>query len=132
MFRYLLIVFLFFINLSTYGDENQRSLKQQLDRLQRDVNDLSKLVYKKNIHDIEDKNEVESINSINISAFDMRIYDLEKDIKNLNSSYEDLVFEIDEIKDLINSLDLKISDFILTQKSNLDSIEIENSSNIYL
>ena len=48
MFRYALIVFLLFFNLSTYGEEGQRSLKQQLDRLQRDVNDLSKLVYQKN------------------------------------------------------------------------------------
>ena len=44
MFKYALIVFLFLFNLSAYGEETQRSLKQQLDRLQRDVNDISKLV----------------------------------------------------------------------------------------
>ena len=49
MFRFTIIVLLFFSNLSTYGEENHGSLKQQLDRLQRDVNDLSKLVYQKNI-----------------------------------------------------------------------------------
>ena len=53
MFRYALIVCLFLFNLSASGEESQRSLKQQLDRLQRDVNDLSKLVYQKNIHDIK-------------------------------------------------------------------------------
>ena len=73
MFRYALIVFLLLFSLSAYGEEGQRSLKQQLDRLQRDVNDLSKLVYQKNAHDIESENKVESEYTMNISAFDMRI-----------------------------------------------------------
>ena len=60
MFRYALIVCLFLFNLSAHGEEGQRSLKQQLDRLQRDVNDLSKLVYQKNTYDIESENKVES------------------------------------------------------------------------
>ena len=98
MFRYALIVCLFLTNFSTYGEESQRSLKQQLDRLQRDVNDLSKLVYKKNTHDNENENKVDPENSINISAFDMRIYDLEKDIKTLNSNFEEVVFQIDELQ----------------------------------
>ena len=89
MFRYALIVCLFLFSLSAYGEESQRSLKQQLDRLQRDVNDLSKFVFQKNAHDIKSENKVESENTenkveseytMNISAFDMRIYDLEKDI----------------------------------------------------
>ena len=45
MFRYALIVFLLLFSLSAYGEEGQRSLKQQLDRLQREVSDLSKSVY---------------------------------------------------------------------------------------
>ena len=108
MFRYALIFFLFFINLSTYGEENHISFKQQLDRLQRDVNDLSKFVYQKNIHDIESGNKVESDNSINISAFDMRIYDLEKDIKTLNLNFEEVTFYIDELKKLYDELIIKI------------------------
>ena len=106
MFKYLLIVFLFLFNLSAYGEEGQRSIKQQLDRLQRDVNDLSKLVYQKNAHDIEieSENKIESENSMNISAFDMRIYDLEKDIKKLNSNFEEAVFQIDELKILYEEL----------------------------
>ena len=135
MFRYALIVFLFLFNLSAYGEESQRSLKQQLDRLQRDVNDLSKLVYQKNAHDIESENkvEVESENSMNISAFDMRIYDLEKDIKTLNSNFEEVVFQIDELKILYEELNIKIDTHLInksreTKTSEFSSNEIDDNS----
>ena len=133
MFRYALIVFLFLFSLSAYGEEGQRSLKQQLDRLQRDVNDLSKLVYQKNAHDIKSENKVESENSLNISAFDMRIYDLEKDIKTLNLNFEEVVFQIDELKKLYEELNLKIDTYLInksreTKTSEFSSNEINDNS----
>ena len=133
MFRYALIIFLFFFNLSAHGEESQRSLKQQLDRLQRDVNDLSKFVYQKNAHDIEGENKVESENYMNISAFDMRIYDLEKDIKTLNLNFEEVVFQIDELKKLYEELNLKIDTHLInksreTKTSELSSNEINDNS----
>ena len=134
MFRYTLIVFLLLLfSLSAYGEEGQRSLKQQLDRLQRDVNDLSKLVYQKNAHDIESENKVESENSMNISAFDMRIYDLEKDIKTLNSNFEEVVFQIDELKILYEELNIKIDTHLInksreTKTSEFSSNEINDNS----
>ena len=133
MFRYALIIFLFFFNLSAHGEEGQRSLKQQLDRLQRDVNDLSKLVYQKNIYDVESENKAESENSMNISAFDMRIYDLEKDIKTLNSNFEEVVFQIDELKKLYEELNLKIDTYLInksreTKTSEFSSNEINDNS----
>ncbi len=128
MFRYALIVCLFLFNLSASGEESQRSLKQQLDRLQRDVNDLSKLVYQKNFHNIESENkvEVESENSMNISAFDMRIYDLEKDIKALNLNFEDLVFQIDELKKIYEELNIKIDTHIITKIKETETSEISS------
>ena len=65
---------------------------------------MSKIVFQKNIHDIDEETKVESDNSINISAFDMRIYDLEKDIKTLNSNFEEIVFQLDELKILFSEL----------------------------
>ena len=47
MFRCVLIIFLLFLNFSTKGEESLLTLEQQLDRLQREVNDLSKLLYQK-------------------------------------------------------------------------------------
>ena len=133
MFRYALIVCIFLFSLSAYGEEVQRSLKQQLDRLQRDVNDLSKLVYQKNAHDIESENKVESENSMNISAFDMRIYDLEKDIKTLNLNFEEVLFQIDELKKLYEELNLKIDTYLInksreTKTSEFSSNEINDNS----
>ena len=133
MFRYALIVCLFLFSLSAYGEEGQRSLKQQLDRLQRDVNDLSKFVYQKNAHDIESENKVESENSMNISAFDMRIYDLEKDIKTLNLNFEEVLFQIDELKKLYEELNLKIDTYLInksreTKTSEFSSNEINDNS----
>jgi len=133
MFRYALIVCLFLFNLSASGEESQRSLKQQLDRLQRDVNDLSKLVYQKNSHDIESENKVESENSMNISAFDMRIYDLEKDIKTLNLNFEEVLFQIDELIQLYEELNLKIDTYLInktieTKTSEFSSNEINDNS----
>jgi len=136
MFRYALIVCLFLFNLSVSGEESQRTLKQELDRLQRDVNDLSKLVYQKNFHNIESENkvEVESENSMNISAFDMRIYDLEKDIKALNLNFEDLVFQIDELKKIYEDLNIKIDTHLInkikeTETSEISSKEKEKEDN---
>jgi len=127
MFRYALVVFLFLFNLSAHGEESQRSLKQQLDRLQRDVNDLSKLVYQKNLHDIESENKVESKNSMNISAFDMRIYDLEKDIKTLNSNFEEVVFQIDELKKLYEELNIKIDIDLINKIKETETPEISSN-----
>ena len=133
MFRYALIVCLFLFSLSAYGEEGQRSLKQQLDRLQRDVNDLSKLVYQKNFHDVESENKAESENSMNISAFDMRIYDLEKDIKTLNLNFEEVLFQIDELKKLYEELNIKIDTHLInksreTKTSEFSSNEINDNS----
>ena len=130
MFKYALIVFLFLFNLSAYGEETQRSLKQQLDRLQRDVNDLSKLVYKKNTHDNENENKVDPENSINISAFDMRIYDLEKDIKTLNSNFEEVVFQIDELQKLYRELNIKIDTHLINKIIETETSEISSSKEI--
>ena len=127
MFRYALIVFLLFFSLSAYGEEGQRSLKQQLDRLQRDVNDLSKLVYQKNAHNIESENKVESENSMNISAFDMRIYDLEKDIKILNLNFEEVLFQMDELKKLYEELNIKIDTHLINKSRETKTSEISSN-----
>ena len=113
--------------MSIYGEEAQRSLKQQLDRLQRDVNDLSKLVYQKNFRNIESENKVESKNSMNISAFDMRIYDLEKDIKTLNSNFEEVVFQIDELKILYEELIIRIDTNFINKGKDTKTSEISSN-----
>ena len=126
MFKYVLFIILVFSSFSLYGEENLLTLKQQLDRLQRDVNDLSKVVFQKNIRNT-DESSIKSENSMNFSAFDMRIYDLGKDIKNLNSNFEDLVFQVDEIKILFEELSIKVETTLINKIEKVENSEISSA-----
>ncbi len=133
MFKYIFVVFLILFNFSVHGEESLLTLKQQLDRLQREVNDLSKLIYKRD--DNNNNNISNSENSENISAFDMRIYDLEKDIKALNSNFEDIVFQLDEITRLFEELSIRLDTALINKVENIDksdnsSEEIHNTEDI--
>jgi len=87
------------------------------------------LVYQKNAHNIESENkvEVESENSMNISAFDMRIYDLEKDIKTLNLNFEEIIFQIDELKELYEELNIKIDIHLINKIKETETPEISSN-----
>ena len=106
---------LFFCNYA-FSNESLLTLKQQLDRLQRDVNDLSKSVYNKSFEPSDNTNQKEG-GTINFSAIDIRIYDLEKDIKNLTLSFEELSFQVDDFLNSLNALEQNIN------------FQIENISN---
>ena len=122
-FKLLLIIFLLFLNFSSHGEENLLTIKQQLERLQREVNDLSIIVFTKNSTNNVKKSASELESETNISVFDMRIYNLEKDIKTLNSNFEDLTFQIDEIKDLFVELNIKLDNNIINESNNKENKE---------
>ena len=124
MYKLLLFLLIFFISYQSFAEENLLTLKQQLDRLQREVNDLSKSVYSDN--DIIKKNSEEkniSEDTINFSAFDMRIYDIEKEIKKLHEYIENIYFDIDEIKLLFEELDIKFSDMVISNNQSIQKKE---------
>ena len=124
MYKLLLFLLIFFISFQSTAEENLLTLKQQLDRLQREVNDLSKSVYTNN--DIVKKNSEEKNileDTINFSAFDMRIYDIEKEIKKLHEYVENIYFDIDEIKLLFEELDIKINDMIISNNQSMQKDE---------
>jgi len=106
-----IIIYIFLIGLfvSNYAiaNENLLTLKQQLDRLQRDVNDLSKSVYNKSFE--PSNNSAQTEETINFSAIDIRIYDLETDIKNLTLSFEELTFQLDDVLNSLSSLEKNIN-----------------------
>jgi len=109
------------INNKGFSNENLLTLKQQLDRLQRDVNDLSKIVYNKNFKPKDNLSENDE--TINFSAIDIRIYDLEKDIKALTLNLEELAFQIEDLFNNIKSLEQNISfqiDNITNLKNDVD------------
>ena len=121
MVKYIIVLIVFFAS-SVFSEENLLTIKQQLDRLQREVNDLSKIVFQNEVHTITEKNDNQD--SANISAFDMRIYDLENDIKNLNSTFENFVFKIDEIEELVEEIKIKLDNTVINA-SNVESMEAE-------
>ena len=121
MVKYIIVLIVFFSS-SVFSEENLLTIKQQLDRLQREVNDLSKIVFQNEVHTITEKNDNQD--SANISAFDMRIYDLESDIKNLNSTFENFVFKIDEIEELVEEIKIKLDNTVINA-SNVESMEAE-------
>tara|TARA_Y100000590_G_scaffold466343_1_gene641373 strand:+ start:1450 stop:2340 length:891 start_codon:yes stop_codon:yes gene_type:complete len=126
----LFVFFLVIINFSLKAEDNLLTLKQQVDRLQREVNDLSKIVFQNGIHENIDSSEQNNSTDLNnITAFDIRIYDLESDIKNIYSNYEDISFQIEELKNLIEEINIKLNTKIINQIENNNTQDV-NSENI--
>jgi len=110
VFRYLVFIFILLFVSSSYPADSFLTFKQQLDRLQREVSDLSKSVFTstQDIQSVQKKQSEEPSNLTALTAFDLRIYDLEKDIKRLNEDFEELTFQIDDLKNLLNELTLNV------------------------
>ncbi len=130
MFKYFVfILILFSFNLLRADESSLLTVKQQLDRLQRDVNDLSKEVFS-DIKGSEPKKNQSVQNNSNLTVFDLRIYDLEKDFQKLNENFEELVFQIDDLKNLFEELSLNISTKLISNegiKNNQQNIAVENN-----
>jgi len=107
VFRYFVFIFILFFVSSSYSADSFLTLKQQLDRLQREVSDLSKSVFA-GTQDIQNEQKKPSDASSYITAFDLRIYDLENDIKRLNKDFEELDFKIDDFKNQLDELALSV------------------------
>jgi len=98
--------------------------KQQLDRIMEEVKDLNKAVFNKSF----DKNQLfsqdNSDDTERFTSIDIRIYDLEKDIKNLTLQFEEILFKLDDISNEMNSLEAE-----LTSKVDTISFESKNTNN---
>ena len=133
MIKYIIFsLFLFFCSFSN-AEDSLLTLKQQLDRLQREVNDLSKSVFTSKRDNFEQQETADdSTNAIDLTAFDLRIYDLEQDIKKLNNSFEELIFQIDDLNKLYKELNIDLSTLSLKiensiKKNNSDEKSEENN-----
>jgi len=122
MIKYILLVLIIIPINNSYSNESLLTLKQQLERLQREVNDLSKLSFSSLKEDSLEQIK-KPIENSQLTAFDLRIYDLEKDIKKLNNNYEELVFQIDDLKNLYKELNLSISNILI----NYESVDSNNN-----
>ena len=102
----LLVVIL--INFNKSFAEDALTIKQQLDRITEEIKDLNKAVFNKSF----DKNEISSeeniIDTERFTSIDIRIYDLEKDIKKLTLQFEEIFFKLDDISSKIITLETDI------------------------
>lgn len=130
---YRLIICIILISFNVNSNENLLTIQQQIERLQREVSDLSKTVF-------SNKNNLSQNNSndlvTNLSAIDIRIYDLEKDVKNLTGTLEDIFFEIEDLmlninnfEKLIISVENKILENQINTQSDQKNIEITTTDN---
>ena len=109
MIKYLFLILFCLISYSVNSNENLLTIQQQLERLQREVSDLSQTVFNNNTKSSSNNN---SDLVTNLSAIDIRIYDLEKDVKNLTGNLEEIFFQLED-------LSLKLNNF----QDNIFSIE---------
>ena len=109
MIKYLFLILFCLFSYSVNSNENLLTIQQQLERLQREVSDLSQTVFNNNTNSSSNNN---SDLVTNLSAIDMRIYDLEKDVKNLTGNLEEIFFQLED-------LSLKLNNF----QDNIFSIE---------
>ena len=101
--------------------EDSLTIKQQLDRIKEEVKDLNKAVFNKSfdqnkIYSNEKENDAERFTSI-----DIRIYDLEKDIKNLTLQFEELLFRLEDMSKEINSIEIELFNKIENRIINLET-----------
>ncbi len=125
MLKYFFIVLFSLLSFSSNSNENLLTFQQELERLQREVSDLSKFVFanKTDQQETIDKNLV-----TNLSAIDMRIYDLEKDVKNLTASIEEVYFQLEDLSNIIKELEYITLDIQKNISTNIQKNENINQS----
>lgn len=126
-FSALFVYLLFFIIANISHAEDSLTVKQQLNRIIQEVSDLNKAVFnksfdKKNIYSNKEENDMERFTSI-----DIRVYDLEKDIKNLTLQLEEIMFKLDDISNNINTFEFELTNKIkaIQVKSKIANVETD-------
>ena len=123
-----LLLFILTINLNKSFAEDALTIKQQLDRITEEIKDLNKAVFNKSFDNEKLNSLDESIDAERFTSIDIRIYDLEKDIKNLTLQFEEILFKLDDISNDMIDLESKlISKF---EKNNIEPRKenIENNT----
>ncbi len=125
MFKNFFVILSILISTSALSNETSLTVQQQLERLQRELSDLSKVVFS-NTNSTENQNNNNL--SLNLSAIDMRIYDLEKDVKNLTANLEEIFFQIDDLTSSMNNLEETI-DLLNNSLSQIKNNNSNSNSN---
>jgi tol-pal system protein YbgF len=119
--KYISLFLLLFILAITFNKSfaaEALTIKQQLDRITEEIKDLNKAVFNKSFDNEKLNSLDESIDVERFTSIDIRIYDLEKDIKNLTLQFEEILFKLDDISNDMIDLESKLI-------SKLEKINIE-------
>ena len=96
--KFIIIILIFFSSKIFANDHID--LTEQIERLQREISELSETLYKTN------NQSNNSDPAASLAAIDLRIYDLEKDIKNITSQIEEILFIIDDLSYAIEYMNI--------------------------
>ena len=126
-------IFIIFFSASvSLNAEDALTIKQQLDRIMEEVKDLNKAVFNKSFDKNDIYSNIKENDTERFTSIDIRMYDLEKDIKNLTLQFEEILFKLDDLSDEINSLEnettVKLEKMkINLQTQNMNKNETQNS-----
>jgi len=107
-FSLFIVIFVLTININKSFAEDALTIKQQLDRVMEEVKDLNKAVFNKSFDNDNLFSLDENIETERFTSIDIRIYDLEKDIKNLTLQFEEILFKLDDISNDMVSLESEL------------------------
>ena len=127
MLRYIVLIILLIFPFYSYSSDNLLTVQQQIERLQREVSDLSQIIFSSQSNLVNNNNSSDTVK--NLSAIDIRIYDLEKDVKSLTGGVEEIYFQLEDLLSKINNFEtalLSIEDKINSIKEN----KLEENLNI--
>ena len=115
------VCFLILVSFTSYGEETLLDIKQQLDRINREITDLQKEIYTNNADFPSENNNLIDISEITV--FDMRLRDIENELKIINFNYENLAFEFEDLKNSFQEFSIKLNNVIINKQE-----KVENSS----
>ena len=118
--HYIFLIIFVFLTSNVIANEDL-TIKQQLDRIVQEISDLNKAVFNKSFdrNDLNLKNNQDDTERF--TSIDIRIYDLERDIKTLTLQFEEIIFKLDDLSNYIQKLENEMS---------LNLQEIKNKSEI--
>ena len=124
------ILFKFFciliLSLPVFADDSLIQIKQKLERIEREISDLQKILFTKNDKKISKEIENENTNS-KITVFDMRLRDIENELQAINLNYENISFDIEDLKNVLEELTLELNDAILKLNNSILTINTKIS-----
>ena len=142
-FSLFIVIFVLTININKSFAEDALTIKQQLDRVMEEVKDLNKAVFNKSFDNDNLFSLDENIETERFTSIDIRIYDLEKDIKNLTLQFEEILFKLDDISNDMVSLESELiskiesinnqsvkEDFKNKKAETLDEMEIKEKNTL--